>query len=92
MSKLAQVTEYAQLIQLLPTFKPLVGSVFEALSSYKEEYEALQDFFVESSVRIKAGVYKGLIAQGIPAEHALVLAVGKSDAILNKAINSVKSN
>jgi hypothetical protein len=39
-------------------------------------------------VETKAGIYKGLIEKGIPAEHAVLLTVGSIDQ-LKTAIKSI---
>ncbi len=78
------------LIQLAPSFKPIVQQVFDAAKEYESEFEQVRDFAISNTVKYRSGIYKGLIAEGIPAEHALVLTVGSMEAV-KLATNSLKT-
>jgi hypothetical protein len=86
---LNDLIELGQLIPLIPTFKPMVGEVLDAIATYKDEVERIKAFLIESTVDTKAGIYLGLIAKGVPADHAVALAIGSTNAAFKTAINSV---
>lgn len=67
--------EYIEIIRAIPQVKPLVSLTLENLKAYKDEYTQIKTFLIEESVDTKARIYQGLIAKGIPPEHALALTI-----------------
>ena len=70
-----EMKEVLAYLEIIPEFKPVVQELFKNLSLYKSEWEQLNDFIVNQAIKNKAKIYKGLIAEDIPAEHALALTV-----------------
>lgn len=73
--------EVMQYIELIPEFKPVVNEVFKNLAAYEEEWGTLTTFLVKSAVKNKSAIYKGFIAEGIPAEHALALTINSTSEL-----------
>ncbi len=67
--------EIMQYIELIQEFKPVVDKVLENLKEYESAYKQISDFAINQTVESRSKIYLGLIANGIPPEHALAITV-----------------
>jgi len=81
--------ELPELLALIPTFKPIVKQALDGLAEYDEEVERMREYAINSIVKTKAGIYRGLIAEGIPADHALALTVKSLQEYSNSVTNVI---
>lgn len=85
------VDDLLAIVPLIASFKPVVKEALDALGEYDEEVERIREYAIKSIVKTKAGIYKGLIAEGIPTEHALVLTVNSLQEY-SKSVTNVINN
>lgn len=80
-----------ELLELIPTFKPIVKQALDGLAEYSEEVERIRGYVIRSTVKTKAGIYKGLLEEGIPADHALALTINSLQEY-SKTVTNVINN
>lgn len=71
--------EILEYIDLIPEFKPVVSKALEGLALYEEDFNKVQEWLIKKSVKSKAGIYKGLIEEGVPPEHAVALTISATN-------------